>query len=258
MELLQGKVAVITGAARGIGAECGRRFARAGAAVVLLDVRDEGAQVCDEIGRHGGQALFVGCDVRDDDSLRTAFDRAATAFGRIDVVVVNAGINGLRAPIDRFPLEAFDELVATNLRGTFLTVRHAVPHLKRAGGSLVLMSSVNGTQTFHHAGTSVYCATKAAVSALARSLALELGRDGIRVNAVCPGHIRTAIDETTRRIDLEPIDAGLSFRNGSPALRRGVADAAEVADVCLFLASELSRHVSGTDVLVDGGHSLVA
>lgn len=258
LDLLASKVVLVTGATRGIGAACARRLADAGAAVVLADVRPEGAVLCREIEALGRRALFVVCDVRDEAAQRDLFARADATFGRLDAVVANAGINGTRAPIDRFSLEGFDELMAVNLRGTFLTARHAVPLLKRQGGSLILMGSVNGTRTFHHAGSSVYCAAKAAVAALARSLATELGRYGIRVNTIAPGHIHTSIDETLRCIDTDAIDAGIRFAHDSPALRGGRADPEEVADVCLFLVSDLSRHLSGVELFVDGGQSLFA
>jgi NAD(P)-dependent dehydrogenase (short-subunit alcohol dehydrogenase family) len=259
MGLLDGKTAIITGGARGIGAACAQRFAREGAAVAVVDIRaDDGGRLCEAMAKTGANAMFVRCDVREDTALRDAFARIGEAWGPIDILVANAGINGARAPIHAFPTDAFDQLVATNFRGAFLTARHAVPHLRQPGGSLVFVASVNGLRTFRHAGTSVYGATKAAVNALAKSLALELGRRGIRVNSLCPGHTLTQLDETTQYFELDGCESPVSFPRGSPALRGGIAEPADVADVCLFLASDLSRHLSGVEVFVDGGQSLLA
>ncbi|MGR8981638.1 MAG: SDR family NAD(P)-dependent oxidoreductase [Gammaproteobacteria bacterium] len=255
MGLLNDKVTLITGAARGIGAACALRFALEGAKVVLLDNRSEGLDVCSKIGP---PAKFIRCDVRDDYALHEAFAKTVEIFGQIDVVIANAGFNGTRAPIEEFPLGDFDELISTNLRSAFLTLRNAVPHMKERGGSIVLMGSVNGTRRFSHAGSSIYCVTKAAISAMAKSLSPELGRYGIRINAVCPGHIRTKINETLKVINIDHLNIELSMPKGSPALGGGVANPDEVADACLFLASELSRHISGIELFVDGGQSLIA
>jgi NAD(P)-dependent dehydrogenase (short-subunit alcohol dehydrogenase family) len=258
MGLLDDRVALITGAASGIGAEIVRRFAAEGADVVQLDVQEEDAGLSSDVRGMGRESLFIQCDVRDDAALRAAFACADDAFRRIDVVVANAGINGMRAPIDAFPVAAFDELVSTNLRGTFLTIQAGVPYLKRRGGSVIAMASIIGTRTFRHPGTGVYDATKAGVVALAKALPLELGRYGIRVNSVCPGSTRTNIDSSTHNVDLETIETGLTLLEGSPAINQGIGDPDDMADVCLFLASNLSRHVSGATLFVDGGHSLLA
>jgi len=258
MGLLDDRVAFITGAASGIGAACARRFADQGAHVVQIDIKEEDAGLSAEIRDTGQETLFIRCDVRDVAALRAAFARADEAFGSIDIVVANAGINGMRSPIDGFPVEAFEELVSTNLKGTFLTIQGGVPYLKRRGGSVIAVASIIGTRTFRHAGTGVYGATKAGVVALAKALSLELGRYGIRVNSVCPGSTRTNIESSTRTEGLDAVETRLALPEGSPAINRGVGDPEDVADVCLFLASDLSRHVSGATLFVDGGHSLLA
>ncbi|MPY67146.1 SDR family oxidoreductase [Deinococcus sp. SDU3-2] len=259
MGMLDGKVAFITGAASGIGAGTARRFAQEGARVVLADVQDrEGQQVLDEITGAGGQALYVHCDVSDADSVREAVEAGVQAFGRLDIVFANAGVNGVWAPIDELQPEEWDQTIAINLRGTYLTVHFAVPHLKRAGGgSIIVTSSVNGNRTFSSPGASAYSTSKAGQVAFTKMIALELGRDNIRCNAVCPGLIHTNIQERTEHRDTEKLGIEVELPEGSPALNEGEGEPVDVADTCLFLASDLSRHVSGVEIYVDGGASLL-
>src|SRR5256885_165249 len=152
MGLLDRKVAFITGAASGIGKAAALRFAREGAKVAVADTNDEdGEEVRSLIDKAGGAALYVHCDVSHPEEVKQAIDRTVEQFGRLDIVFANAGINGVWAPIDELKPEEWDKTLAINLRGTFLTVRYAVPHLKRngsAGGSILITSSVNGTRTF--------------------------------------------------------------------------------------------------------------
>ena len=148
--------------------------------------------------------------------------------------------------------------IRTNLAGTFLTVHHTVPHLKAAGGgSIIITSSVYGTRTFSNPGTSAYASSKAGQVAFMKVVALELGRHRIRCNAICPGMIATDIDESTERRDTDSIGIEVEMPQASPAVHEGRGDAAEVADVCLFLACDQSRHVSGVEIFVDGGASLL-
>ncbi|MBB5236066.1 SDR family oxidoreductase [Deinococcus budaensis] len=257
--MLNGKVALVTGAASGIGAGTARRFAQEGARVVLADVQDEeGQQVQGEITGAGGQALYVHCDVSDADSVRRAVEAGVQAFGRLDIVFANAGVNGVWAPIDELQPDEWDQTLAINLRGTYLTVHFAVPHLKRAGGgSIIITSSVNGNRTFSSPGASAYSTSKAGQVAFMKMIALELGRDGIRCNAVCPGLIHTNIEERTEHKGTEKLGIEVELPEGSPALNEGEGEPVDVADTCLFLASDLSRHVSGVELYVDGGASLL-
>lgn len=259
MGMLNGKVALVTGAASGIGAGTARRFAQEGARVVLADVQDEeGQQVQGEITGAGGQALYVHCDVSDADSVRRAVEAGVQAFGRLDIVFANAGVNGVWAPIDELQPDEWDQTLAINLRGTYLTVHFAVPHLKRAGGgSIIITSSVNGNRTFSSPGASAYSTSKAGQVAFMKMIALELGRDGIRCNAVCPGLIHTNIEERTEHKGTEKLGIEVELPEGSPALNEGEGEPVDVADTCLFLASDLSRHVSGVELYVDGGASLL-
>lgn len=259
MAMLDGKVAFITGAASGIGAGTAIRFAREGAKVVLADVQtEEGEQVRDQIVAAGGQALYVTCDVSKPQSVQGAVEAAVQAFGRLDIVMANAGINGVWTPIEKLQPEDWDRTLDINLKGTYLTVHFAVPHLKAAGGgSIIVTSSVNGNRTFSSPGASAYSTSKAGQVAFMKMMALELGRDNIRCNAVCPGLIHTQIQQRTEQRDTGEIGIEMELPQGSPALHGGEGEPMDVADACLFLASDLGRHVSGIEMYVDGGASLL-
>ena len=257
--LLEGKVAFITGAASGIGKGTALRFAQEGAKIGLADrQREAGEQTQKEIEQAGGRAIFMDCDVSEPESVQRAIEATVTAFGRLDTVFANAGINGVWTPIEELQPEEWDKTLDTNLKGTYLTVHYAIPHLKRAGGgSILITSSVNGNRTFSTAGASAYSTSKAGQVAFMKMAALELGRDNIRVNAVCPGAIHTNIDERTQKRDTEKIDFKFELPDGSPALHHGQGEPLDVANTCLFLASDMSRHVSGVEIYVDGGASLL-
>jgi NAD(P)-dependent dehydrogenase (short-subunit alcohol dehydrogenase family) len=259
MAMLDGKVAFITGAASGIGEGTARRFAQEGAKLALVDMqREPGEQLRAEIEHQGGEAIFVECDVSNPDDVRRAFEATIDRFGKLDIVFANAGINGVWAPIDELQPDEWDQTLGINLKGTYLSVHFAVPHLKRNGeGSIIITSSVNGTRTFKNAGASAYSASKAAQVAFMKMMALELGRHNIRCNAICPGFIETNIQQRTEQRHTEAIGIEIELPKGSPAVDEGKGDPAEVADTCLFLASDLSRHVSGVEIFVDGGASLL-
>jgi NAD(P)-dependent dehydrogenase (short-subunit alcohol dehydrogenase family) len=257
MGMLDGKVALVTGAGSGIGRATAMRLAREGAAVAVVDLDDDDKTVA-AIGSAGGRAVFAKCDVSRDEEVRAAVDAAVRAFGRLDVVVANAGINGVWAPIDELEPAEFDKTIAVNLRGTYLTLHYAVPQLKKAGGgSVIVMSSVNGNRSFSTPGATAYSATKAGQVAIAKQLALELSQDNIRVNAVCPGAIHTNIDQSTDPRGTDRLRLEVKFPKGTPGIHHGQGEPDMVADACLFLASDLSRHVSGVELYVDGGLSLM-
>ena len=259
MGMLNGKVAFITGAASGIGRSAALRFAREGANIGIADTDEsDGNKVCQEIAAAGGKAVFAECDVSDSGQVKRAIDRTVGEFGGLHVVFANAGINGVWAPLEELKPEEWDKTHAVNLRGTYLTLHHAIPHLKRGGGgSILICSSVNGTRTFSNPGASAYSTTKAGQVALMKMAALELGRHDIRVNAICPGKIHTNIEDSTTKRHTERIGIEFKLPKGSPAIDGGQGDPEEVADTCLFLASDMSRHVSGVEIFVDGGASLL-
>ena len=259
MARLSGKVAFITGGASGIGKGAGLRFAQEGAKVALADMLpDEGEKAREEVEKAGGEALFVKCDVSQPTSVRMAIDATRERWGRLDVVFANAGINGVWAPIEELQPDEWDRTLDINLKGTYLTLHFALPHLREAGGgSVIITSSVNGNRTFSTAGASAYSTSKAGQVAFMKMAALELGRYNIRVNAVLPGAIHTNIGERTERRHTEEVAIKVEMPEGRPFINEGQGEPVDVADTCLFLASDLSRHVSGVEIYVDGGASLL-
>ncbi len=259
MGMLEGRAAFVTGGASGIGEAAARRFAREGARVTVADVDEEsGRRVCGAIEADGGQCAFAACDVASADSVREALRTTRSQWGQLDVVFANAGIGGVWAPLEEMHPEEWEKTLRTNLEGAFLTLHFAIPHLKEAGGgSIIVTSSVSGNRTFAQPGAGAYSTSKAGLVALTKMAALELGRYGIRVNAVCPGAIPTNIQAGVKERGTEEIPMTVEMPEGSPALHGGVGDADDVADVCLFLASDLSRHVSGVEIFVDGAASLL-
>ncbi|MBW3636888.1 MAG: SDR family oxidoreductase [Armatimonadetes bacterium] len=259
MEMLKDKVAFITGGASGIGEGTARRFAQEGARIVIADVQEEeGQELRAELESQGHQVLYVNCDVSSADDVKSAINAAVERFGRLDIVFANAGINGVWTPIDELQPEEWDKTLDINLKGTYLTVHFAVPHLKAAGGgSILITSSVNGTRTFSNPGASAYSTSKAGQVAFMKMIALELGRHNIRCNAICPGAIHTNINERTEQRETEKIGIKVELPEGSPALHEGQGEPVDVADTCLFLASDLGRHVSGVEIFVDGAASLL-
>jgi NAD(P)-dependent dehydrogenase (short-subunit alcohol dehydrogenase family) len=254
-----GKVAFVTGAGSGIGKASALRLAAGGARVVVLSRTAEEIEATrDAIIAAGGQAVAITADVSEEAATARAVEQTIAAYGQIDIVVANAGINGMWAPIDDLTPDEWDKTMAVNLRGTYLTLHFTVPHLRKAGGSIVIVSSINGNRTFTSAGASAYAATKAAQVAMAQQLALELGAAGIRVNAVCPGAIDTEISDNTQERNVEQAEVRVEFPDGDIPLTGGKpGTSAAVADVIAFLASDAARHVTGVPVYIDGGQSLL-
>lgn len=253
------KVALITGAGSGIGAASARRLAADGIAVGLVSrTASELGEVARGIREAGGEALELEADISDAQALGAAVDKLTGRFGRLDIVFANAGVNGTWAPIERLEFDEFRKTVDINLFGTFATIKLAVPHLKERGGAIVVTSSVNGTRMFSNSGATAYSATKAAQVAMARMLALELAKFRIRVNSVCPGAIRTEIDENTDSGTADQAREPVEYPAGEIPLTDGAPGSSEqVAELVAFLTSEAASHITGTEVFIDGGQSLL-
>jgi NAD(P)-dependent dehydrogenase (short-subunit alcohol dehydrogenase family) len=190
--------------------------------------------------------------------MQQAVQKLVDRFGRLDIVFANAGINGVWAPIEDLTPDEWDKTLNINLKGTFLTVKYAVPHLKQQGGAIVITSSVNGTRIFSNSGATAYSCSKAAQVAFTKMVAVELAPHKIRVNVICPGAIDTNINETTEQRDLEQIKIPVEFPEGKIPLTHGESGKSEqVAQLVLFLASDAASHVTGTEVWIDGAESLL-
>ena len=255
----QGKVALVTGAGSGLGEATALALAQQGADVAVVSrSRDELEEVAKTIRGYGRRALVFPGDIADEVAMKTLFDRIASELGRLDVVFANAGVNGTWAPIDELTPEEWDSTIRINLRGTFLTLHFAVPLMKKAGGSIIITASINGTRTFTSAGAHAYSTTKAGQVALAQMAALELAQYKIRVNVICPGAIESEIDENTEKRNTEEAEVPAEYPEGDVPLTKGKPGKAEdVADLVLFLASDRAKHISGTPVWIDGAQSLL-
>lgn len=256
---MRGKRALVTGAGSGIGKATAITLAREGARVALLGrTPDELEAVLEEIGGSQAGHLVVAADVSKEAEMIAAYSELSKAWDSLDTVVANAGINGVWAPLDKLEVEEWDQTLAINLRGTFLTVKLALPMMKKNGGSVIVVSSINGNRIFSNSGATAYSCSKAAQVAFAKMVSLELAKDRIRVNVVCPGAIETNIDDSTERRDMEALHLPVEFPDGDVPLTDGQPGAAEdVAATICFLASDASRHVSGTEIYVDGAQSLL-
>jgi NAD(P)-dependent dehydrogenase (short-subunit alcohol dehydrogenase family) len=256
---LTGKVAFVTGAGSGIGKATAILLAQRGAGVVALSrTAQEVEQTAEEINREGKEAIAVLADISREDQMQRAVQQTLDRWGRIDIVFANAGINGTWAPVEELSLAEWSQTIDINLTGTFLTIKHTVPYLKKQGGSIVITSSVNGTRIFSSAGVTAYSATKAAQVAMAKVLAVELGPHNIRVNVVCPGLTKTQIPDNTQRRDVERIRFPVHYPKGAIPLGEGKpATAEQIAELVLFLVSDAASHITGTEVWIDAGSSLV-
>ena len=243
---LEDKTALVTGAARGIGAAVARLFASEGARVALSDVLvDLGQQVTAEIDNAGGTAMFLELDVSRPQDWERAVDSVVSRFGSLDILVNNAGIYE-RNTVEDLDLETWKRVMEVNAEGVFLGTKACIPAMRRSGGgSIVNMSSVSSMKG--SVSSTAYHASKGAVATFTRSAALQYGRYGIRVNSVHPGAITTDM--------LDEVFAGSEVRHtrleNLPLRREGTAE--EVAKVVLFLASDDASYITGTEVRVDGG-----
>jgi NAD(P)-dependent dehydrogenase (short-subunit alcohol dehydrogenase family) len=240
---LAGKVAVVTGAGSGLGAAIVETFVREGAKVVAADISGHQDKVAENVG---GDCLPLRTDVTSTSDVKAMLDRAVSEFGRLDILCNNAGIDGHVALTGDYPVEEFDKVWAVNGRGVFLGMTHAIPLLlATGGGSIVNTASMASSVAFP--GMPAYCASKGAVEMLTKTAAAEYAGQGIRVNAICPGPIRTGITDSL------PPDLIAGVVKATPIGRYGTP--AEVANLALFLASDESSFITGEAILIDGGYT---
>lgn len=256
---LTNKVALITGANSGIGLATSYLFAQQGAKVGMLG-RDE-AEVIKAAAQvqEWNDTLPLVADISQPDSMQQAIDKLIHHWGQLDIVFANAGINGVWAPIEELEPSEWDQTININLTGTFLTIKYAVPHLKQQGGSIIITSSVNGTRMFSNTGATAYACSKAAQVALAKMTALELAKFQIRVNVICPGAIATdIIDQHSNKPSLQDVRHRVEYPEGAIPLTHGqLGNAHHVAQLVLFLASDQSSHITGSEIWIDGAQSLI-
>jgi NAD(P)-dependent dehydrogenase (short-subunit alcohol dehydrogenase family) len=247
MKRFAGKVAWVTGASSGIGRAAALAFAREGAKVVVSARREpEGVAVVKQIHQEGGTAIFVGTNVAEESHVQRAVQRIIETYGQLDVLFNNAGTEGKPAPIESATSADFDDVYAVNVRGTWLAIKYALPHLTRTRGAIVNNTSV--VADVGMPGVSIYSASKGAVAALTRAAAIELIKSGVRVNAVSPGPIETEMAERF----FGSIDNLRGF--GKTAVPAGVTGKPDdIAEAVLYLASPQASFVVGQILTVDGG-----
>ncbi len=258
MGRLQQKVAVVTGAASGIGRATAGLLAREGARVVLTDVSPEGDAAARALREAGGEALFLPHDVTDEAAWESVMARTRETFGGLDVLVNNAGISA-SSPVTELALAEWRRVLAVNLDGVFLGTKHAVRTMRlgERGGSIVNVASVSGL--VGNPGTGAYAASKGGVRAFTKAVAVECAPEGIRVNAIFPSGVRTPIWEHSEwwpgfvaRMGGEA--AAWKVLESSAPLGR-MAEPGEIAEAVLYLASDAARFVTGTELVIDGGYT---
>lgn len=248
MKRLEGKVAIVTGAGSGIGRAAALAFAREGASVVVADVVIEGGQETIKlIQQAGGQAIFVKTDVTQGEDVKAMVDKTIVSFGRLDCAFNNAGISGGYISLSRCPEDSWDRMIAINLKGVFLCMKYELPRmLKSGGGSIVNTSSIAGL--VGDGGHPAYAASKHGVVGLTRTAAIQYAKAGIRVNAVCPGVIRTPM---TEQLFTESPELKTLMVSQQPIER--LAEAEEVARVVVWLCTDEASFITGHPLPVDGG-----
>jgi NAD(P)-dependent dehydrogenase (short-subunit alcohol dehydrogenase family) len=248
--VLKGKVAIITGAATGIGRASALLFSRAGARVALADVRPaELARTEADVRGSGGEAISIPADLAQPDACAAVVTAAVHAFGRLDVLLNNAGVGTMvvGGTVETIKLEHWDLAQDVNVRAIYLVSRAAVPHMRAAGGAIVNIASVSAFRGSIERPSHAYAASKGAVLSLTRAMAASYGRHGIRVNAICPGTIRTRLTADI----VERVERATKEGHGIPLGRVGEPE--DIARCALFLASDDASFISGAHIVADGG-----
>ena len=247
MKLLKDKVAIVTGAASGIGKSTALLFAKEGAKVVVSDIaEDEGKKVVNEINDNGGEALFVKADTSKIKDHKNVIEKIINAFGKLDIAVNNAGIGGPQEKVGEYPIGGWDKVIAINLSGVFYGMKQQISAmLESGGGSIINMASILGS--VGTPGSSAYVAAKHGVLGLTKAAALEYAQENIRINSVGPGYINTPLVQNS--LDKETIEA---LKASHPVGRLGEPE--EIAELVVWLASDKSSFVTGSYYPVDGGY----
>jgi len=246
---LKDRVAVITGSGSGIGRAAAIEFAREGAKVVVADINLAGArETVDRIGQMGGESHAVETDVANPESVRNLIRETLRVFTRVNVLFNNAAIQ-VNKTVEDTTVEEWDREIAVNLGGVFLCSKFFMPHLRATKGAIVNMSSVNGF--FVEPMCAGYCATKAAIVGLTKAMAIDHGKEGIRVNCICPGYIDAGLAEGYFQAQADPAAARASAGKLHALWRIGRPE--EVGRVAVFLASDESSFMTGAELVVDGG-----
>ncbi|MEQ8998662.1 MAG: SDR family NAD(P)-dependent oxidoreductase [Coleofasciculus sp. B1-GNL1-01] len=246
--LLEGKVAIVTGAGTGIGEAIAHKFAKEGAKVVVNGLPDDPVEeVAKAINDFGGEAIADQGDVSDMNPAQACVEATINRYGTLDILVNNAGVFLATAPTEEYPIEAFDQTLKMNLRSAFLMTKYALPHLQKTRGNIVCAGSEAGFNGV--AKNSPYGGTKGWMHAFVKGVAVEQAKYGVRANCYCPG----AIDTAWTHKETGPMDAQMeeTLVMAAPMARRGTPE--EIANVCAFLASEQASYVTGALWLVDGG-----
>ncbi len=254
MNRVKGKVAIVTGAALGIGRATAVLLAREGAKIALTDLHDaEGGNLAKEIKKNGGEAAYWHLDVAIEKEVKTVFADVRERFGKIDIVVNNAGIAGANKPTDELTEEEWDKVQAVNVKGVFFCTKHAIPFLREAGGgSVINISSIYGL--ISAPDIPPYHASKGAVRLMTKTDALLYARERIRVNSVHPGYIWTPLVEDLARQSPDGID---TFRRHLDSLHPigHMGEPDDIAYGILYLASDESKFVTGSELVIDGGYT---
>lgn len=256
---LTNQVALVTGGGSGIGEATAILMAQEGARVAVLGrTQEKLVKTVEKIQAKGGEGMPVVGDISKPEQMQQAIAQIIERWGRLDIVFAHAGVNGVWAPLDELAPDEWQKTININLSGTFFTVKYAVPHLKKQGGAIVVTSSVNGTRMFSNTGATAYMASKAGLVAFTKAIALELAEDQIRANVICPGAIKTSVEETTERRDLEKVKEPVEYPKGKIPLTDGKPGSPEqVAQLVLFLVSDASSHITGTEIWIDGAETLI-
>ncbi|MFS2327926.1 glucose 1-dehydrogenase [Brucella sp. H1_1004] len=254
MNRLKGKTAVVTGGAVGIGRACVERMAEEGAKVAILDLLEqEGSALADALTKKGHAVAFWKADAADEKAMKAAIDAAAKQFGGLHIMVNNAGISGTPKPTDQVTEEEWDRVQAVNVKGVFFGTKHAIPHLRAAGGgSIINLSSIAGL--IGVGGIAPYHASKGAVRLMSKNDAITYAAEKIRVNSIHPAYIWTPMVENHLRATSEDLEAAKAAAGSvHPVGHMGEPD--DIAWAAVYLASDEAKFVTGAELVVDGGYT---